>query len=84
MIIVDNALRERAAAGKPVCVGLAGAGFAARGIARTIIRSVPGMHLAVIVNRSLERARQAFLDAGVTEVTVARDATEVAEAAPMS
>ena len=81
MIIVDNALREREAAGKPVCVGITGAGFAARGIARTIIRSVPGMHLAVIVNRSLDRARQAFLDAGVTEVTVARDAAHVAEAA---
>jgi predicted homoserine dehydrogenase-like protein len=81
MIIIDNALREREAAGKPVCVGLSGAGFAARGIARTIIRSVPGMHLAVIVNRSIDRARQAFLDAGVTEVTVARDAAHVAEAA---
>jgi predicted homoserine dehydrogenase-like protein len=81
MIIIDNALRERKASGKPVCVGMTGAGFAARGIARNMIRSAPGMHLAVIVNRSLDRARQAFLDAGVTEVTVARDAAQITEAA---
>ena len=81
MIIIDNALREREAAGKPVCVGITGAGFAARGIAHTIIRSAPGMHLAVIANRSIDRARQAFFDAGVTDVTVARNAKQVAEAA---
>ena len=43
MIIVDNALRAREAAGGPIRVGMIGAGFMAQGLANQIANSVPGM-----------------------------------------
>ncbi|MDB5294054.1 MAG: putative NAD(P)-dependent oxidoreductase [Phycisphaerales bacterium] len=67
MIIVDNALKARAAAGKPVNVALIGAGFMARGTANQILNSVPGMRLVAIANRTLDRARRAYVEAGVPE-----------------
>ncbi|HWX46540.1 MAG TPA: SAF domain-containing protein [Roseomonas sp.] len=69
-MIYDRLLRERAAAGKPVRVGMLGAGFMARGITNQIVNSVPGMVLAVICNRNVERARAAYEQAGVREVEV--------------
>jgi predicted homoserine dehydrogenase-like protein len=42
MIIVDRLLRQREADGKPVRVGMIGAGFMARGVANQIVNSVPG------------------------------------------
>lgn len=67
MIIVDTALRQRAAAGLPVRVGLIGAGFMGRGIANQIINSVPGMALVAIASRRLESARRAYHEAGVED-----------------
>ncbi len=64
MIIVDNALKARAAAGNPIQVGMIGAGFMGRGIANQIVNSVPGMRLAAIANRTVEPAKRAYLEAG--------------------
>lgn len=64
MILVDTALQKRQATGRPIRVGMVGAGFMARGVARQIQQSVPGMRLCVIANRTVERARAAFVDAG--------------------
>jgi predicted homoserine dehydrogenase-like protein len=66
MIIVDTALRKRAEEGRPIRVAMVGAGFMGRGIARQILTRVPGMRLVAIANRTLEAARQAYLDAGAT------------------
>jgi len=73
MIIVDTALRKRAAEGNPVRVAMIGCGFMGRGIVNQIVNSVPGMRLAAIYNRTLERARKALLDAGAPEPVVASD-----------
>ena len=59
MIIVDRLLRQREADGKPVRVGMVGAGFMARGVANQIVNSVPGMRLVAIANRTLNNAVQA-------------------------
>jgi len=67
MIIIDTALHKRASAGKPIRVGLVGAGFMARGVALQIARSVPGMRVAAIANRTLSGARRAYEEAGVSE-----------------
>src|SRR5947209_3017942 len=64
MIIVDNALKKREAAGNPIKVGMIGAGFMGRGIANQIINSVPGMRLAAIANRTLAQAERAYVEAG--------------------
>nr|MDQ3308491.1 NAD(P)-dependent oxidoreductase [Actinomycetota bacterium] len=65
MIIVDRALQARADAGAPICVAMVGAGFMGRGVANQIVGSTPGMSLAVIVNRHLDKARAAYAEAGV-------------------
>jgi predicted homoserine dehydrogenase-like protein len=64
VIIVDRALQDRADAGNPIRVAMVGAGFMGRGIANQILRSTPGMTLAVIANRHLDKARDAYLEAG--------------------
>lgn len=64
MLIVDTALKRRAAEGKPVRVGMIGAGFMARGVANQIINSVPGMQLVAIANRTLANAERAYREAG--------------------
>ena len=67
MIIVDTALKEREKAGKPVRVGIIGAGFMGRGTVLTIERSVPGMKVAALYNRTIKRAEQGFEQAGITD-----------------
>jgi predicted homoserine dehydrogenase-like protein len=64
MIIVDAALRERQLAGDPVRVGIVGAGAMGRGIARQIIRAVPGMRVAAVANRTLDHAVRAYVEPG--------------------
>ncbi|HLZ70242.1 MAG TPA: NAD(P)-dependent oxidoreductase [Dehalococcoidia bacterium] len=68
MIIVDSALRAREEAHDPIKVGMIGAGFMARGLANQIVNSVPGMTLAAIANRTVAKARRAYVEAGLDEV----------------
>ena len=68
MIIIDKALRARAEAGKPIKVGMIGAGFMGRGIANQIINSVPGMELVAIYNRHIEGAKRAYTEAGIEQI----------------
>ncbi len=80
MIIVDTLLKRRAAEGRPVRVGMLGAGFMARGIANQITNSVPGMVLAAIANRTLPRAREAYAEAGILEPQVVTTASGLEDA----
>ncbi|HEX5832162.1 MAG TPA: SAF domain-containing protein [Gemmatimonadaceae bacterium] len=70
MILVDRALRARAAAGRPVRVGMAGAGFMGRGLANQLVNATPGMVLAAIANRTLATAARAYREAGAPEARV--------------
>lgn len=65
MHIIDTALAKRAEQGRPIRVGMIGAGFMARGIALQIIKSCPGIRLVAIANRTLARAHQVYEQAGV-------------------
>ncbi len=67
MIIVDNALRERQQSGKPIRVGLVGAGFAGKGFALQLLSGLPGLRLAAVSNRTLAEAENAYRGAGVNE-----------------
>jgi len=71
VIIVDSALRRREEAGDPVRVGMIGAGFMARGIANSILNSIPGMRLVAIANRTVPNAIRAYAEAGADDVAVA-------------
>lgn len=65
MILVDAALRKRAHEGRPIRVGMVGAGFMGRGLVNQIVNSVPGMSLVAVANRTVDNARRAFVEAGV-------------------
>jgi predicted homoserine dehydrogenase-like protein len=80
VIIVDRELRRRADEGRPVRVGMVGAGAMGRGIALQVARSVPGMEIAAISNRTPEAAFEAYGAAGVEGVRMAESADAVEEA----
>lgn len=77
MIVVDDALARREEEGRPIRVGMIGAGFMGRGVANQIVNSVPGMVLAAVSNRNVDKAVDAYRQAGVAEVEVAHDAAGV-------
>lgn len=80
MIIVDKALEARHAEGRPIQVALIGAGFISRGVVHLITRSVKGMRVAVIANRTMARARDAYAYAGQDHVVEASTAKDVEDA----
>lgn len=80
MIIVDRALEKRSREGNPIRVGMVGAGFMGRGIALQILSSVPGMKLVGISSRHLEASKRAYSQAGVGEVRVVENASQMEDA----
>ena len=65
-MIVDLALQRREAAGRPIRVGMVGAGATGRAIALQLGTPVPGIRLAAITNRTPARGERAFREAGFT------------------
>lgn len=64
MILIDTALRTREAEGRPLRVGMIGAGFMGRGIANQITNTTPGMRLVAIYARRLQQAVDTYAYAG--------------------
>ena len=77
MFIVDRELERLKRAGTPIRVGMVGAGFMARGIARQMLHYTKGMELAAISNRHLEGARKAYAESGESNVTHVRCVDEL-------
>jgi len=73
MIMVDNALKAREEQGKPIRVGLLGAGFMAQGLSNQIVNSVPGMRLLAVYSRKPARGLSIFEYAGRSGAIVAND-----------
>ena len=69
MIIIDTALKKRAAEGNPIRVGMVGAGAMARGVALQLIKYCEGFHLAAVCNRHIDGARRAYYEAGLANLT---------------
>jgi len=80
VIIVDRLLAEREAEGRPVRVGMVGAGFMGQGLTNQIVNSVPGMRMVAISNRQPQRAIDCYRYAGVGEVTAVETDEELADA----
>jgi predicted homoserine dehydrogenase-like protein len=80
MILVDTALKARAAQDAPIRVGMLGAGFMAQALANRLINSVPGMTLAAVQGRRLSRAAQVFEYAGCTNVLTAERQEQLEDA----
>jgi predicted homoserine dehydrogenase-like protein len=77
---VDVALRRREAQGRPIRVGVIGAGATGRAIALQLGTPVPGMRLAAIANRTPAHAERALREAGITGWTGAGEAGAVERA----
>lgn len=71
MIIVDQALKAREREGRPIRVGMIGAGFMGQGLTNQITHSVPGMRMAAIYNRHPERAMQVYQYSGLNHIITA-------------
>ncbi|HQT76636.1 MAG: NAD(P)-dependent oxidoreductase [Rhodospirillales bacterium 20-64-7] len=69
MFIVDRELERLERTGKRIRVGMVGAGFMARGIARQMLQYTKGMELAAIANRRPDMARQAYAESGEMNVS---------------
>jgi predicted homoserine dehydrogenase-like protein len=80
MIIVDRALKAREEQGKPIRVGMIGAGFMGQGLTNQITNSVPGMRMAAVYNRKPERAVGVYEYAGCENVARLDGQTAVDEA----
>jgi predicted homoserine dehydrogenase-like protein len=73
MIIIDTELKRRAAEGRPIRVGMAGAGFMGRGIVNQLAHYLPGMRLAGIFSRNPDQGYQACEAAGLAGAKVVGD-----------
>src|SRR3954447_24243114 len=80
MIIVDNALKQRAGAGRPVRVGILGTGFMARGLANRIVNGPAGMSVVAVYGRKPERAKELYEYCGLNDVVEAGRQTDLEEA----
>src|SRR6266481_1991038 len=80
MIIVDNALKAREEQGKPIRVGMVGAGFMGQGLTNQITHSVPGMRMAAVYNRRPERAQHVFRYSGLDNIVMAGSQAQLDQA----
>ena len=65
LIIVDTELKKRE--GNPIKVGLIGAGFMSKGIMNQVLKYMPAMDIPVVCNRTVSRAKDIYMQAGVPE-----------------
>jgi predicted homoserine dehydrogenase-like protein len=65
MVIVDTELEKKERSGKPICVGLIGAGVMGRMIALQLLTPITGMKLVAIANRTVGKAERAYREGGV-------------------
>jgi predicted homoserine dehydrogenase-like protein len=73
MIIIDTELKKRAAEGRPIRVGMAGAGFMGRGIVNQLAHYLPGMRLGGIFSRNPDQGYAACVDVGMSDVEIVND-----------
>ncbi len=70
MIIVDQALARREATGQYIQTAVIGAGVMGKGIINQLHRYSPGIRVAVVYNRTLQKAFDAFTAAGIDQYRV--------------
>src|SRR5436190_10509316 len=80
MILIDTALHRIQKENRPIRVGLAGAGFAARGFALQLLTGIPGMKLVAISNRTTSYAQLAYEQAGIFQTELITNADQLKKA----
>lgn len=76
----DTALRQLEDTGRPIRVGMVGAGATGRAIALQLGTPVPGIRLAGIANRTPSHGERAFLEAGIPSWCTASSARDAEDA----
>jgi predicted homoserine dehydrogenase-like protein len=64
MLLIDRALKQRQEQGRPIRVGIVGAGFMSQGLTNQIAHSTPGMRVVAVSNRRPEKALNVLRYAG--------------------
>ena len=77
---VDQSLHQRESAGRPIRVGMIGAGATGRAISLQLGTPVPGMRLVAIANRTAANGERAFREGGVQQWTHASSARAAEDA----
>jgi predicted homoserine dehydrogenase-like protein len=77
MILLDTALAQREAEGRPIRIGLVGAGFMGRGIALQLCTPLTGMRLVAIANRHVDVAVRAWSEAGRQSAVITQNQREL-------
>jgi predicted homoserine dehydrogenase-like protein len=80
VILVDGALRRRAEEGRPVRLGIVGAGTVGTKVARQVTTATPGMEVVAISNRHPEKAEAAFRAVGRDELAAVGSVAELEQA----
>src|SRR5438552_7536850 len=70
MVIVDNALKAREQQGKPIRIGMVGAGFMGQGLTNQITHSAPGMSMAAVYKRRPERAQHVIRYSALSNIVM--------------
>jgi predicted homoserine dehydrogenase-like protein len=73
---VYSALQSRESEGRPIRVGIVGAGATGRAIALQLGTPVPGIRLAALANRTTQHAERALREAGIADWQTAETARE--------
>jgi predicted homoserine dehydrogenase-like protein len=76
-LITDTALQHREANGRPIRVGMIGAGATGRAIALQLATPVPGIRLSAIANRTRAHSERALREAGLDEWTSAESSRDM-------
>ena len=74
MIILDTALEQREADGKPIRLGIVGSGYMARGIAGQVLAGMPGLRIGGFAARNLDAAAAILSECRVEATPVASEA----------
>lgn len=77
MIIVDQAMAKREAAGEFIQVAVVGAGEMGKGIINQLHRHAPGIRVAATYNRTLQTALDAYAIAGIEEYRIVERVDEL-------
>ncbi len=80
MIIVDKALAKRAAENNYIQAALVGAGEMGKGILNQLHRYTPGIRVALVYNRTLQTALDAFEIAGIENYRIVETVSELESA----
>jgi predicted homoserine dehydrogenase-like protein len=80
MIIVDSALKFREQQGRPVRIGMVGAGYMARGILLQIQTAMPGLRVVAVAARNVAQAESAYELASITPVRAGDNIASIEQA----